>query len=157
MTPDEDAYRAQLGYLFARSPFYAGKLAAAGFADADAAGGLADVARLPLTTKQELRATVTDAQPFGAHLAADPGEIVRIYSTSGTTGAPSYIPLTAQDLDNWITGSPATRTRRTLEPAFRERLEHGWGARNAGSPPPGSPATSTRSTLDPRRSRRSAR
>ena len=35
--------------------------------------------------------------------AAD--EIVRIYSTSGTTGTPSYIPLTAGDLDNWITGS----------------------------------------------------
>jgi phenylacetate-CoA ligase len=32
-------------------------------------------------------------------------EIVRIYSTSGTTGTPSYIPLTAGDLDNWVTGS----------------------------------------------------
>ena len=30
---------------------------------------------------------------------------MRVYSTSGTTGAPSYIPLTAGDLDNWITGS----------------------------------------------------
>ena len=34
-----------------------------------------------------------------------PSEIVRIYSTSGTTGTPSYIPLTAGDLDNWVTGS----------------------------------------------------
>jgi phenylacetate-CoA ligase len=32
-------------------------------------------------------------------------DIVRIYSTSGTTGTPSYIPLTAGDLDNWVTGS----------------------------------------------------
>ena len=30
---------------------------------------------------------------------------MRIYSTSGTTGTPSYIPLTASDLDNWVTGS----------------------------------------------------
>jgi phenylacetate-CoA ligase len=30
---------------------------------------------------------------------------VRIYSTSGTSGAPSYVPLTAEDLDNWVTGS----------------------------------------------------
>jgi phenylacetate-CoA ligase len=30
---------------------------------------------------------------------------VRIYSTSGTTGTPSYIPLTAGDLENWVTGS----------------------------------------------------
>ena len=35
----------------------------------------------------------------------EPGELVRIYSTSGTTGAPSYIPLTAGDLENWVTGS----------------------------------------------------
>ena len=34
-----------------------------------------------------------------------PSELVRIYSTSGTTGTPSWIPLTAGDLDNWITGS----------------------------------------------------
>jgi phenylacetate-CoA ligase len=30
---------------------------------------------------------------------------VRIYSTSGTTGVPSFIPLTAGDLENWVTGS----------------------------------------------------
>ncbi len=34
-----------------------------------------------------------------------PEEIVRIYSTSGTTGAPSYVPLTAEDLESWVTGS----------------------------------------------------
>jgi phenylacetate-CoA ligase len=43
--------------------------------------------------------------PFGAHLCAEPSELVRIYSTSGTTGSPSYVPLTAGDLENWITGS----------------------------------------------------
>ena len=30
---------------------------------------------------------------------------MRIYSTSGTTGTPSYIPLTGSDLENWVTGS----------------------------------------------------
>lgn len=30
---------------------------------------------------------------------------MRIYSTSGTTGTPSFIPLTAADLENWLTGS----------------------------------------------------
>jgi len=30
---------------------------------------------------------------------------VRIYSTSGTTGRPSYVPLTADDLDRWVTAS----------------------------------------------------
>ncbi len=32
-------------------------------------------------------------------------EIARIYSTSGTTGTPAYIPLTAADVENWVLGS----------------------------------------------------
>ncbi|MEA2450393.1 MAG: phenylacetate-CoA ligase [Thermoleophilaceae bacterium] len=100
MTADDDAaYRAQLSYLLERSPFYRDKLAGL------EGSGLDDIAELPLTEKSEIRATVTPENPFGAHLCAEPEEIVRIYSTSGTTGTPSYIPLTASDLDNWITGS----------------------------------------------------
>ena len=98
-------YRTQLAYLFDRSAFYREKLAAAGFASGRAAGGLADIAQLPLTEKREIRATCTPDNPIGAHLCATPSEIVRIYSTSGTTGTPSYVPLTAGDLDNWVTGS----------------------------------------------------
>jgi phenylacetate-CoA ligase len=102
---DDESYREQLLYLFERSGFYRDKLAAAGVGSAAEAGGLAEIAELPLTEKQELRASATPENPFGAHLCAEPPEIVRIYSTSGTTGAPSYIPLTAGDLDNWVTGS----------------------------------------------------
>ena len=102
---DGASYREQLAYLFSHSAFYREKLAAAGFASGDAAGGLAEIGRLPLTEKHELKATCTPDNPVGAHLCATPAEIVRIYSTSGTTGAPSYIPLTEQDLDNWVTGS----------------------------------------------------
>ena len=102
---DDKSYRTQLAYLFERSAFYREKLAAAGFAEAGAAGGLEDIAQLPLTEKRELKATSTPDNPFGAHLCATPSEIVRIYSTSGTTGAPSYIPLTAGDLENWVTAS----------------------------------------------------
>jgi phenylacetate-CoA ligase len=104
---DDASYRTQLAYLFERSAFYREKLAAAGFASARAAGGgvLANIAQLPLTDKDEIRATCMPDNPIGAHLCAAPSEIVRIYSTSGTTGAPSYVPLTAGDLDNWVTGS----------------------------------------------------
>ena len=102
---DDSSYRAQLAYLLERSAFYRDKLNAAGFATAEAAGALADIAELPLTEKSEIRATVTREHPIGAHLCVPPSEIVRIYSTSGTTGTPSYIPLTASDLDNWVTGS----------------------------------------------------
>jgi phenylacetate-CoA ligase len=102
---DDASYSAQLAYLFERSAFYRAKLTSAGFASAEAAGGLATIAGLPLTEKQEVKATCTPENPIGAHLSAPPSEIVRIYSTSGTTGAPSYIPLTADDLDDWVTGS----------------------------------------------------
>ena len=102
---DAESYRTQLAYLCERSAFYRDKLSAAGVGSAAAAGGLEDIARLPLTEKRELRKTCTSDNPFGAHLCAAPSEIVRVYSTSGTTGTPSYIPLTAGDLDNWVSGS----------------------------------------------------
>ena len=102
---DAAAYRSQLEYLLDRSRFYRRKLAAAGVEGATEAGGLAEIGQLPLTEKDELRATVTPDDPIGAHLCATRDEIVRIYSTSGTTGAPSYVPLTAGDLTNWIAGS----------------------------------------------------
>jgi phenylacetate-CoA ligase len=102
---DDPAYRAQLEYLFERSRIYREKLSAAGFGSPEAVGGLAAIDQLPLTEKQEIKATCTREDPIGAHLCAAPSEIVRIYSTSGTTGQPSYVPLTAGDLENWITGS----------------------------------------------------
>ena len=57
--------------------------------------------RSPRST--QLRATARRST-VGAHLSCR-ADVVRIYSTSGTTGAPSYIPLTAGDLANWVTGS----------------------------------------------------
>jgi phenylacetate-CoA ligase len=95
---DDGSYREQLAYLLERSPFYQEKLAGV------EPHGLVEISELPLTEKEELRATVTPENPFGAHLCASPEEIIRIYSTSGTTGTPSYIPLTAGDFENWVTG-----------------------------------------------------
>ena len=113
MSDDAAAYREQLAYLRERSPFYREKLAG------HRGHRLNDIAELPLTDKQELRATVTPESPFGAHLCARRDEIVRVYSTSGTTGAPSYIPLTAGDLENWITGSARSYAASGVEPGQR--------------------------------------
>jgi phenylacetate-CoA ligase len=97
---DDARFREQLAYLLARSAFYREKLG-----DVGPGIGLAEISGLPLTEKDELRRTRTPGNPFGAHLCAEPHELLRIYSTSGTTGEPSYIPLTAGDLHNWVTGS----------------------------------------------------
>jgi phenylacetate-CoA ligase len=99
---DEPLYRAQIEYLFERSPFYKAKLAAAGFSSPSSVGGLPAIAALPFTEKDELRRSRNDEEPIGAHRTAGREDIVRIYSTSGTTGAPSYIPLTASDLEAWV-------------------------------------------------------
>ena len=90
---DDAAYRTQLAYLLDRSVFYRRKLAAAGVDTAGDAGGIDELGQLPLTEKDELRETVSPDDPIGAHLCATRDEIVRIYSTSGTTGTPSYIPI----------------------------------------------------------------
>jgi phenylacetate-CoA ligase len=102
---DDGSYREQLAYLLERSAFYREKLGAAGIASAVEVGGLDGIAGLPLTEKRELKDTATQENPVGTHLCATRDEIVRIYSTSGTTGTPSFIPLTAGDLEIWVEGS----------------------------------------------------
>jgi phenylacetate-CoA ligase len=130
---DDAAYRAQLAYLLERSAFYRDKLGAAGIASLDEAGGLDDIARLPLTEKAEIRATVTPENPIGTHLCAPREEIVRIYSTSGTTGTPSYIPLTAPDLDNWIAGSARSYAASGIAPGQRIVSTYNAGPFAAGA------------------------
>ena len=102
---DAASYRMQVAWLLERSAFYREKLGAAGISVPDDAGGLEEIARLPLTEKSEVKATATAENPIGAHLCVAREEIARIYSTSGTTGTPSYIPLTKRDVENWVTGS----------------------------------------------------
>jgi phenylacetate-CoA ligase len=100
----------QLEYLLAHSPFYREKLAGC---------DLGEFTSLPLTDKQELRATTTRENPFGSHLCVSRDEIARVYSTSGTTGLPSYIPLTASDVENWITGSARSYGASRIGPGDR--------------------------------------
>ena len=130
LTVDDASYRSQLAYLLERSAFYRDKL---GLTSVEDAGGLADIARLPLTEKREIRATCTPDKPIGAHLCAAPSEIVRIYSTSGTTGTPSFIPLTAGDLDNWVTGSVRSYAASGLVPGQRIVSSYNAGPFVAGA------------------------
>jgi len=99
---DDPLYRAEIAYLFERSRFYRDKLARAGLDSPASVGGLGRIADLPFTEKDELRRSRTRDEPIGTHRTASRDEIARIYSTSGTTGTPSYIPLTASDLEVWV-------------------------------------------------------
>jgi phenylacetate-CoA ligase len=125
---DDASFSRQLAYLLERSPFYREKLAGL---DTDI--GLDQIAQLPITDKPEVKATCTTAQPFGAHLCAEPSELVRIYSTSGTTGTPSYIPLTESDLDNWVTGSARSYAASGLDRGDRVLTTYNAGPFVAGA------------------------
>jgi phenylacetate-CoA ligase len=130
LAADDAAYRAQLAYLLERSPFYREKL---GLATAEDAGGLAQMADLPLTEKSELKATRTPENPIGVHLCVSDADIVRIYSTSGTTGTPSYIPLTAEDYDEWVTGSARSYAASGVARGDRIVTTYGAGPFVAGA------------------------
>ena len=55
-----------------------------------------DLARLPFTTKNDLR----DTYPFGM-VAVPPRDVVRLHASSGTTGKPTVVGYTRNDLDLW--------------------------------------------------------
>ena len=100
---DRVSYREQMRYLMARSAFYRAKLNEAGFYTDRDIGELDDIAQLPFTEKDELRASQANFPPFGSHLAADPQDLRRVFSTSGTTGVPCYLGLTENDLEMYAT------------------------------------------------------
>jgi len=57
---------------------------------------LADLAKFPFTSKQDLR----DNYPF-AMFAVPREQVVRIHASSGTTGRPTVVGYTAKDIDTW--------------------------------------------------------
>jgi phenylacetate-CoA ligase len=81
--------------LYRRVPFYRRKMDQAGVKPQDIQG-IGDIARLPFTTKDEMR----EVYPYGL-LAVDLKEIVEIHTSSGTTGTPVVDAYTAGDIDVW--------------------------------------------------------
>lgn len=90
----------QLDYLFARSPFYREKFAAAGIRREDFCN-LKDLARFPFTVKEELRESQQAFPPLGSYMAADMKDVIRLHASTGTTGRPSFVGLTRKDAEIW--------------------------------------------------------
>lgn len=78
-----------------KSPFYAKRLAEAGITP-QSIKALDDVRLIPPTTKQDLR----DQYPFGL-VSVPRKDLVRLHASSGTTGAPTVIHHTQNDLNSW--------------------------------------------------------
>jgi phenylacetate-CoA ligase len=93
------AWAAQFRHLMEHSQFYGPRFREAGVGNADVA--LADIARLPFTTKSDLRHAIDEQPPFGSNLCVPPERVKRVYQTSGTTGSPSVLALTPADVETW--------------------------------------------------------
>jgi phenylacetate-CoA ligase len=131
--PSEDLYRRQIERLYERSPFYREKLAGAGFVSREDVGSLADIARLPFTEKDELRASQAEHPPLGAHAAIEMSQVARIYSTSGTSGTPLYIPLSKNDIEQWREIGRRTYSCNGLKAGERVVTTYGAGPFVAGA------------------------
>jgi phenylacetate-CoA ligase len=90
--------RAHLASLVERSPFYHRKLS--GF-DLARLRSLAELRQLPFTTKDELRESQLASPPLGEHAVVPMEQVIRVHASSGTTGRPSYVGITARDRDAW--------------------------------------------------------
>ena len=87
--------RRSLKHAYDRVPHYRKAFDAAGVRPGDLKD-LADLARFPFTTKADLRANY----PFGM-FAVPMEEIVRVHASSGTTGKPTVVGYTREDIDTW--------------------------------------------------------
>ena len=87
--------RWSLRHAYANVPHYRGAFDAAGVHPDDVAS-LDDLARFPFTTKADLR----DNYPFGM-FAVPRTNVARIHASSGTTGKPTVVGYTRNDVDTW--------------------------------------------------------
>lgn len=79
-----------------KTPFYKKRLSSVGITSARDLKCLRDIKKIPFTTKEDLR----EAYPFGL-MASEKEDVVRMHASSGTTGTPTVIYQTQEDLDNW--------------------------------------------------------
>ena len=86
-----------------------------------------DFEKLPFSSKDDLR----NAYPLGIQAVPD-NEIVRIHSSSGTTGKPVIIPYTAKDVDDWATMFARCYALAGIGKEDRIQITPGYGLWTAG-------------------------
>ena len=83
--------------------------------------------KIPFTDKADLR----NAYPLGIQAVPDE-QVVRIHSSSGTTGKPVIIPYTAKDVDDWATMFARCYEIAGITPKDRIQITPGYGLWTAG-------------------------
>lgn len=118
--------KALLKRVAENSPFYQKKFKEANLNIEDIRS-LEDLKLLPFTHKEELR----DAYPLGLQAVPD-SDIVRIHSSSGTTGKPVIIPYTRKDVDVWAEMMMRCYMLAGLTNQDRIQITPGYGLWTAG-------------------------
>jgi phenylacetate-CoA ligase len=109
-----------------KSPFYQQRFKKAGIVAADIKT-MADFEKLPFTDKGDLR----NAYPLGLQAVPD-REVVRIHSSSGTTGQPVIIPYTAGDVADWAEMFARCYRYAGMTDEDRIQITPGYGLWTAG-------------------------
>lgn len=112
--------------LYIRVPFYRRKFDEAGIKPEDIQS-MEDIAKLPFTTKHELRETY----PYGL-LAVDESEIVEVHTSSGTTGTPVVGAYTRGDIDTWSESMARTLRMAGAGPGDVIQNAYGYGLFTGG-------------------------
>ena len=111
---------------YAGNPAYRAKWRAAGF-HPDQVRSLADLARAPFTTKADLR----DAYPFG-FFAVPIDQVARIHASSGTTGQPTVVGYTRDDIATWSGLVARSIAAAGGRPGDRIHIAYGYGLFTGG-------------------------
>ncbi len=104
--------------------FYGKKLLSLGIDHVDSAE---DFKKLPFSEKKDLR----DAYPLGL-MSVPEEQIVRIHSSSGTTGKPVIIPYTQKDVDDWAIQFARCYAMAGVTNKDRVQITPGYGLWTAG-------------------------
>jgi len=107
-------------------PQYQKKCTAVG-AHPDDLRTLADLARFPFTTKQDLR----DGYPFGL-FAVPRTQVVRVHASSGTTGKPTVVGYTARDIETWASLMARSIRAAGARPGDIVHVAYGYGLFTGG-------------------------
>ncbi|WP_206809216.1 phenylacetate--CoA ligase family protein [Paradesulfitobacterium ferrireducens] len=115
-----------VAYVYAMSPFYRAKLDTAGVKPEDIRT-LADIARLPFTTKEELRDNYPDKL-----MIAPERDVVRLHASSGTTGKKTVSFYTKKDINDWAQMMARCFQMAGIGPRDRVHNTTGYGLWTAG-------------------------
>src|SRR3954464_1231841 len=118
--------QASLARTYANNRAYRAKFDEAGVGPEDLRS-LEDLRRFPFTTKQDLRA----GYPFG-FFAVPREQVVRIHASSGTTGKPTVVGYTKQDIATWAGLVARSIKAAGGEPGMKVHVAYGYGLFTGG-------------------------